>query len=76
LISDIWVDVPTRTFQFKQGLLSFSARLGSSRDEDSVDILHNQAVSGEGAFEMLPASKIRVTDFRINERIDLIPHEE
>ncbi len=70
-IASIWVDVPKKTFTFRDGTLSFSARLGSSREEDGMDGNFSKTVSGSGKFEFGDAHDIRVTEFSINESLDL-----
>lgn len=65
-----WVDVPMKTFKFKKTPLVFSARLGSSKEDDGVDARYEIGVSGNGSFEM-NGSSIVVTDFSINEDLDL-----
>ncbi len=69
---DIWVDIPKKTFTFKDGTLSFSARLGSSREEDGVDMKFRKAVSGSGTFDFEGARDVEVLEFKINEKIDLL----
>jgi hypothetical protein len=69
---DLWIDVPQKAFYFKNGTLSFSARLGSSREEDAIDINHSQLVSGLGTFDFDASGDITVGDLEINEEIDLL----
>lgn len=70
-ITDIWVNVQERTFTFKQGTLSFGCRLGSSREEDGVDMDFSLPVSGEGEFRFSDARTVEVVRFSINESLDL-----
>lgn len=69
---DMWVNVPQRTFTFKNGTLSFSARLMSSRDEDSIDKNVSRTVSGEGTFEFGAKKEMEILSLSVNEEIDLI----
>ena len=69
---DVWVDVPARRFSFKNGTLSFLARLGSSREEDGVDVKFSKVVSGLGTFDFASSSsEIIVGELAINEHLDL-----
>jgi hypothetical protein len=70
-LADIWVNIPQKTFTFKKGILSFSARLGSSKADDSVDVNVRKRVSGSGTFDFDSAQGIKVLGFTINEEIDL-----
>lgn len=70
-ITDIWVNIPAKTFTFKRGTLSFGARLGSSREEDGADMDFSLTVSGEGKFRFVGSNKIEVLEFGINESLDL-----
>ena len=70
-IENIWVKIPDKTFSFRGGALSFTARLGSSREEDGVDHKVRKVVSGSGTFYFDGSTNIKVTDFKINEQIDL-----
>jgi hypothetical protein len=74
-IDDIWVDIPKKTFFFKDGTLSFSARLGSSREEDGVDMDFSKVVSGFGKFDFEGCRDVKVLEFKINEKIDLFEEE-
>jgi hypothetical protein len=70
-IEDIWVEIPKKTFTFKNGTLSFLARLGSSSEKDGVDVKVRRTVSGSGTFDFEDTRDIKVLDFQINEEIDL-----
>lgn len=64
--------MPAKRFYFKNGTLSFSARLGSSREEDGVDINFSKVVSGLGTFDWDTSGNITVDTLEINEEIDLM----
>ncbi|MFZ4777232.1 MAG: hypothetical protein ACOYM3_17835 [Terrimicrobiaceae bacterium] len=70
-ISDIWVTVPERTFTFRNGLLSFVARIGSSGEEGGVDMNVRKTLSGSGSFDFDGQNKVRVKCLQVNEPIDL-----
>ena len=74
-INDIWVDIPKKAFTFKDGTLSFSARLGASSERDGVDMSFEKVVSGSGTFEFPRAGGINVLGFKINEKIDLFEED-
>ena len=74
-INDIWVDIPKKTFTFKDGTLSFSARLGASSERDGVDMHFEKTVFGSGKFEFSSAGCVKVLDFKINEKIYLFEEE-
>jgi hypothetical protein len=69
---DLWVDVPQKAFFFKNGARSFSARLGSSREEDGLDINFSKLVPGLGTFDFNASGDITIADLEINEKIDLL----
>ena len=69
-MKDIWVDIPQRTFTFKNVDLSFSARLGGSSDKNGYDESFEIRVSGEGEFSF-SGSIVEITNFSINEDLDL-----
>ena len=73
--NDIQLNMPERTFTFKEAALSFSARLMSSREEDGVDIDFKKVVSGAGAFDFNQTGGIQVEKFAINEEIEFFERE-
>jgi len=68
---DIWVDVPNRTFTFKDIELQFSARLGASNLRDGYDEDFQFKLSGLGTFSFKKGSR----DIEI-ERIDISENED
>jgi len=75
--TDIWVDIPEKTFTFKNAELIFTARLGGSSDESGYDANFRIAISGNGQFEFTNKSQdIKIVDFSINEQLDLYPDKE
>ena len=69
-INDVWVNVPERTFTFKEGSLSFYARLGASKGDHSADMKFTLLLSGEGEFEF-KNGEAAATNFRVNGNFDL-----
>ena len=73
---DIWVDVPRKTFDFKNLEISFNLRLGGSNDRNGYDADFNKIVSGSGEFDFSEGnSQVFIKDFEINENIDLYDRE-
>ena len=72
--NDIWVSLQARTFTFRNGTLSFSARLLSSNDRDGVDMNFERLLSGSGTFEFQDG-EIKVLGFSINEDIELFEEQ-
>ena len=71
-MKDVWVDIPKRSFEFKNANLSFSARLGGSSDKNGYDEKFSKVVSGSGMFDFSKAGKdIEIKEFAINESIEL-----
>lgn len=71
-LTDIWVNIPEKTFSFKNATLSFSARMLGSSDSDGIDMDFEKVVSGVGTFEFLGATELSVVEFKINEPLDLL----
>lgn len=75
--NDIWVDVPEKTFSFKNAELIFSARLGGSSDKNGYDANFKIEISGSGQFEFTNKSKdVNIVYFSINEHLDLYPSRD
>jgi len=69
---DIWVDVPNRTFTFKNLELQFSARLAASNLRDGYDEDFKFKLSGSGTFDFKKGSQdIEVERIDISENDDL-----
>jgi hypothetical protein len=70
--NDIWVDVPNRTFTFKNLHLTFSARLGGSNLNNGYDEEFHFKLSGSGSFVFTTGSQsIEVEHVSIGEDEDL-----
>ncbi len=67
---DIWVDLPKRTFTYKNGDLSFTARLGGSSEESGADMHFTKTVSGRGTFSW-DNSIVKIEDVSINGHVSL-----
>jgi len=66
-MKDIWVDVPNRTFEFKNTSLSLNLRLMASSDKEGMDENFTKTVSGSGKFDFTPGgSDVVISDFTIN----------
>ena len=72
MADNLVIDSSLRTFTFKNGTLSFSARLGSSSETDGVDVPVSKAVSGSGTFAPNGTRAVKILTLRINERINLL----
>jgi hypothetical protein len=75
-ISAVWVDIPKRSFTFKNADFSFKARLGSSREEDGADMDFTVQISGSGTFDFDSKKQLIVTAISTDHQIDLFPPEE
>jgi len=70
--NDICVDVPNRTFTFKNLELSFSARLGGSNLKNGYDQTFHFKLSGSGSFKFKNGSQsIQVEEIDVDEGEDL-----
>lgn len=75
--NDISVDLRKREFLFRKARLNFEARLGASSDADGADMKFSKAITGSGKFEFRPASsEVDVSEFKINEDLDLFEPDE
>ena len=69
---DIWVDVPSRTFTYKNLDLQFSTRLVSSNLNDGYDKDSTFKLSGSGRFGFIKGSQdIVIEGININDNEDL-----
>lgn len=71
---NVWVDIPSKTFSFKNIRISFTARLGASSEEHGLDTPFNKVVSGEGKFDFTNAATVKVETFHLSEPIDLFDY--
>jgi hypothetical protein len=70
--NDIWVDMPSKTFTFKNAELVFNVRLGGSSDENGYDADFRKPISGNGKFQFINNSQdIDILEISINEHLDL-----
>jgi len=70
--NNIWVDVPNRSFSFKNASFTFTARLGGSSERNGYDQSFTFTVSGAGSFDFSVGGKdIDIKDFNINEELNL-----
>jgi len=69
-MKDIWVDIPEKSFKFKNANLSFCARLVGSKN--GYYQTFSKVVSGYGKFNFAKSGKdIEIKEFEINESIEL-----
>jgi hypothetical protein len=47
---NIWVDIPNKTFTFKQVQFDFQVMIGSSNSEDGLAMSFSRIAKGEGVF--------------------------
>lgn len=70
--NDIWVDVPERTFTFKNLHITFSARLGGSNLDDGYDENFHFEFTGSGSFIFTKSKQsIQVKNIDLGENQDL-----
>lgn len=68
----VWVDIPQKTFEFKNTDLSFRAQLGGSSDKNGYSQSFKLTVSGSGNFKFTDSNKkIEIENFSINEPLEL-----
>jgi hypothetical protein len=72
--NDIWVDVPERTFTFKNLHMTFSARLGGSNQDDGYDEDFHFEFTGSGSFifkKNKESIQVKHIDLYENQDLDL-----
>lgn len=72
---DIFVDIPNGTFKFKKALYSFRARIGGSRDEDSLMFPFSTSATGEGTFVFADKNNVEVDDIDVFADLDLFKED-
>ena len=73
---NIWVDIPKKTFTFKEAIFSFNVKLGSSNDEDGFESSFTKIASGEGKFEFSNGNKsVDIYDIDVKVDLDLFAEE-
>jgi len=70
------LDRAFRRFTFRKARFTFNARLGSSREEDGIDMPIAKEISGEGTYDPDSKGRVSIIEFKINERLDLIDHDD
>lgn len=68
---DIYVDIPNLKFTFKNAQYSFSARVGGSRDEDSLMFPFSTIATGEGTFEFKDKNTVEIEEIEVYADLDL-----
>lgn len=67
---DVWVDIPKKTFTYKNALFSFDVRLGGSSEESGADMSFSKIAKGEGEFSFVEGG-IKIEDLEIKVDLDL-----
>lgn len=71
-MNDIWVDIPNRTFTFKDLTLQFTAQMGASNPEHGYSEDFEFTLSGEGHFEFKAGGQgLEINSICVNETLDL-----
>jgi len=69
--NDIWVDIPNRTYTFKNAQFSFTVRLGES-GKDGMDMDFSKVASGKGKFDFSnDGNDIELKELEIDVDLDL-----
>lgn len=68
---NIWVNFPKMEFSFKNAEFDFEVRIGSSREDDSMDESHHRLATGSGKFECSGGKVTDVYALEINCDLDL-----
>lgn len=71
---DIWVDIPSKTFNFKNAKFDFEVMLGASNPEDGMKHSHSTDATGKGKFIFSNNSNdIKIEEIEIEcESLDLM----
>jgi hypothetical protein len=75
LSSNIFVDIPNGTFTFKNAVYSFSARIGSSNDEDSVMFPFSTLATGNGTFVFTDKKNVDIAEISVIADLDLFAED-
>ena len=64
--TDIYVDIPKKTFTFKNLNFYSKVRVGASRDEDSMLVDFETTIKGHGSFDYESSKKIIISEIEID----------
>lgn len=70
---DIWVDVPTRTFTFKNAIFDFDLMLGESNDGSEASF--SRPAKGKGIFNFENSNKVVIEKMNLEFNLDLFAEE-
>lgn len=73
--NDIWVDIPKKTFSFKNARFDFELLLGSSNSEDGTKMSFSKVAKGQGTFEFSESDDIEVEELDLDFDLDLFADE-
>jgi hypothetical protein len=68
---NIWVDIPSKTYTFKNVNFSFDVQLGSSNADDGVKMSFTKIGKGQGTFTFTSTSK-KIEIKEINIEFDVV----
>jgi hypothetical protein len=68
---NICVDLQNMKFTFRDVEIDFEVRLGSSREEDSIDEQYHRKANGKGKFKCSSDSETEIYDIEIDCDLDL-----
>jgi len=72
---DIYVDIPNLNFTFKNAQYSFKARIGGSRNEDSVMVPFSTTANGKGKFDFKDKDNVEITEIEVYADLELFPEK-
>jgi hypothetical protein len=61
----LWIDIPSKTFKFKDADFFAKLVLGASKGDSSFTHDYNKTASGEGTFEFISKTKIAISSLEI-----------
>lgn len=68
---DIWVDIPNRTFRFKNGSFSFTLIMGASKGDDSHNQSFSKNLEGNGTWDFGGNNSIKINSLQTKFDLDL-----
>jgi hypothetical protein len=75
-LNNIYVDIPSRTFTFKDVKYSFELQLMSSNDYDGIKDDFSKNAKGSGTFEFSNNGQdITIKDIEVEFDLELYPHQ-
>lgn len=71
--NDIWVDIPKRTFTFKNALFTFDLRMGAT-NEGGFDQSFSKTVEGKGKFDF-DDGNVKIDEMTLETYLDLFEED-